>query len=64
LFAAWIVHLIPWGEVPRRELLDWAVLAGGIAAALGGAMRSAGSGARRRWLAVGLATGLVVALWR
>lgn len=64
LVAAWLVHLIPWADIARREYLDWAVLAGGMAAALGGAMRSAGGGARRRWLAVGLATGLVVVLWQ
>lgn len=64
LLAVWLVHLVPWGDVPRREYLDWAILAGGLSAALGGAIRSAGSGARRRWLAVGLATGLVVTLWQ
>jgi PTS system mannose-specific IIC component len=64
LLAAWLVHLMPWQAFAHREYLDWAVLAGGVAAALGGALRSAGGGARRRWLAVGLATGLVVVLWR
>lgn len=64
LAAAWLVHLIPWSAVEHRQLLDWAVLAGGIAAAIGGAIRSAGTGARRRWLAIGVATGLVVVLWR
>lgn len=64
LAAAWLVHLVPWAAIEHRRLLDFAVLAGGLAAALGGAMRSAGTGARRRWLAVGLATGLLVVLWR
>lgn len=64
LLAVWLVHLIPWATIPRPELLDWAVLAGGLAAALGGAVRSAGTGARRRWLAIGLAAGLLVVLWR
>jgi PTS system mannose-specific IIC component len=59
-----VVHLIPWASIHRLEVLDGAVLAGGIAAALGGAFRSAGAGPRRRWLAVGMATGLVVALWQ
>src|SRR5690606_29594400 len=54
---------IPWELVPNLHWLDAAVLAGGLAAALSGAVRSAGQGARRRWLAVGLATGLVVVLW-
>jgi hypothetical protein len=40
------------------------VLAGGIAATFGGAMRSAGAGARRRWLGVGLVVGLLVVLLR
>lgn len=57
-------QLVPWQALTHLELLDGAVLAGGIAAALGGALRSAGHGARRRWLAVGLATGVMVALWR
>ncbi len=64
LAVAWVVHLLPWESITGVAVLDGAVLAGGIAAAVGGAMRSAGSGARRRWLAIGLATGLVVALWR
>ncbi len=64
LVAAWLVHLVPWDHVAHRHLLDWAVLAGGLAAGIGGAARSAGTGARRRWLAVGLATGLLVVLWR
>lgn len=64
LLAVWLVHLVPWASIPRHELLDWAVLAGGLAAAFGGAVRSAGTGARRRWLAIGLATGLLVVLWR
>lgn len=64
LGVAWVVHLIPWQSISGLQVLDGAVLAGGIAAALGGALRSAGSGARRRWLAVGMATGLVVVLWQ
>ena len=38
----------------------------GLAAALGGAVRSAGRGRRRRWLIAGLAAGMVTALavWR
>ena len=64
LTVAWVVSLIPWDAIAGMGVLDSAVLAGGIAAALGGALRSAGAGARRRWLTVGLATGLVVVLWR
>lgn len=64
LVVAWAVHLIPWETITGTAVLDGAVLAGGIAAAVGGAMRSAGAGARRRWLAVGLATGLLVVLWQ
>lgn len=63
LAAAVAVHALPWFSSPRAVLLDFAVLAGGLAAALGGALRSAGAGARRRWLAVGLLTGLVVVTW-
>ena len=59
-----VVTRVPWDEFANARVLSWAVLAGGIAAALGGAVRSAGSGARRRWLAVGLATGTIVVLLR
>jgi len=55
-----LVTLIPWDEYTNARVLSWAVLAGGVAAALGGAVRSAGRGARRHWLAVGLATGIIV----
>lgn len=64
LAVAWVMDQIPWETLAHRELLDYAVLAGGLAAAVGGAVRNAGTGARRRWLAIGLATGLVVVLWR
>lgn len=61
---ALLAPLVPWQAFPRSPVLSWAVLAGGIAAALGGAIRSAGQGRRRRWLAVGLATGIIVVLLR
>ena len=57
--AAVLVALIPWEVFGHARLLSWAVLAGGIAAALAGAIRSAGAGIRRRWLAIGIATGIV-----
>lgn len=59
---ALLINLTPLPELPRARWLTYAVLAGGIAAALGGAIRSAGSGARRRWLAIGLAVGCLVVL--
>src|SRR5690606_24602584 len=62
LAVAWAVHLIDWGLVPRREYLDLAVLAGGLTAGLGGALRIAGKGARRRWVVDGLLSGLMVLL--
>lgn len=61
---AMLVTLVPWDAFANARVLSWAVLAGGIAAALGGAVRRAGRGARRHWLAVGLATGTVVVLLR
>jgi PTS system mannose-specific IIC component len=64
LAVAWAVSLVDWRGVAHRDLLDWAVLAGGLTAGLGGAIRMAGSGARRRWLALGLLSGIVVAAWR
>ncbi len=63
LLVAFLVHLVPWFSDPRAVYLDWAVLAGGAAAALGGALRIAGAGARQRWLVVGLATGILVVAW-
>ena len=53
---------LPWSSFAHARIVSLAVLAGGIAAALGGAIRSAGPGIRRRWLAVGLATGMIVVL--
>ncbi len=64
LAVAWAVSLVPWSTIEHAERLDWAVLAGGLAAAFSSAIRSAGQGARQRWLVVGLATGLLVVLWR
>lgn len=60
--AALLVGLIPWEKFPHAPMLSWAVLAGGLAAAIGGAIRSAGRGGRRHWLAIGLATAIVVVL--
>lgn len=54
--------VFPWSAFPRMELVGAATAAGGLAAAFGGALRSGGQGARRRWLAVGLATGLLLVL--
>lgn len=62
LLAVTLVAHVEWDLFPRAALLNWATLAGGLAAALGGAMRSGGHGARRRWLGVGLGTGLLVVL--
>lgn len=64
LLAAGLIARVPWRDVEHVELLSWAAIAGGLAAALSGSLRSAGAGARRRWLAVGLAVGLVVVLAR
>lgn len=61
---AWFVSRIPWQALPNAMLLNWATAAGGLAAVLGGALRSGGYGARRRWLGVGLATGLLVVLFQ
>lgn len=59
---ALVVVRLPWLELRNARVLSWAVLAGGMAGALGGAVRSAGQGARRRWLAVGLSAGALVAV--
>lgn len=61
---ALLVTVIPWHEFAQARALSWAVLAGGLAAALGGAVRSGGRGARRHWLAVGLGLGIIVVLLR
>lgn len=55
---------VPFGASEHGWFLSAAVVAGGLAAAAAGAMRRGGAGARRRWLGVGLATGLIVVLWR
>ncbi|MGH7522889.1 MAG: PTS sugar transporter subunit IIC [Gemmatimonadales bacterium] len=64
LAVAILAAAFPWEGVDHGQVLSWAVLAGGIAAALGGAIRSAGHGGRRHWLALGVAAGLLVVLWR
>jgi mannose/fructose/N-acetylgalactosamine-specific phosphotransferase system component IIC len=60
--AAIAMSRIHWDGLRHLSLLSWAVLAGGVAAALGGAIRSAGQGARRTWLAVGLVIGVITVL--
>lgn len=64
LAATWLVGRMPFGTSPHAWLPSAGVVAGGLAAATAGAMRRGGAGARRRWLGVGLATGLIVVLWR
>jgi mannose/fructose/N-acetylgalactosamine-specific phosphotransferase system component IIC len=53
-----------WEWLNHGEWLSLALLAGGMAAALAGAFRRAGPGGARRWLGVGLVTGMIVVLWR
>ncbi|MES2307139.1 MAG: PTS sugar transporter subunit IIC [Gemmatimonadota bacterium] len=60
--VALVMARMPWSEFPRASLLNWAAAAGGLSAVLGGALRSGGHGARRRWLGVGLAAGVLVVL--
>ncbi len=64
LLVAAIAMSVTWEKVAGAEWLSWATIAGGLVAAIGGAVRNAGHGARRRWYAVGLATGLTVVLLR
>ena len=62
LLVAAIVASVNWDAIARASLLSWATIAGGLIAAVGGALRSAGAGARRHWYAVGIATGIAVVL--
>lgn len=62
VLAALLMSRIPWSTLPNARLLNWATAAGGLAAVLGGALRSGGHGARRRWLGIGLAAGIFVVL--
>jgi PTS system mannose-specific IIC component len=64
LAAMVAMRTVPFGDSKRAWVLSAAVVAGGLAAATAGAMRRSGAGARRRWLGVGFATGLIVVLWR
>ena len=64
LAVIFLAMAFPWDAFPEMGLVGKATVAGGIAASLGGALRSGGAGARRRWLAVGLATGLLLVLGR
>jgi mannose/fructose/N-acetylgalactosamine-specific phosphotransferase system component IIC len=58
--AAVLAGAVPWLGIRHAGLLSAAAIAGGLAAAMGGAVRRSGTGPRRRWLAVGLACGLLV----
>ncbi len=62
LAAAWVADR--WLLLDRRTAvaLTLVVLGAGLAAALGGALRSAGWSPRRRWLAAGLVLGLALAV--
>lgn len=64
LGAMVVLQRVPLGQSDRGWLLSAAVVAGGLAAAAAGAMRRSGAGARRRWLGVGFATGLIVVFWQ
>jgi mannose/fructose/N-acetylgalactosamine-specific phosphotransferase system component IIC len=59
--VALVVATVPWETRTHAAWLSYAAVAGGLAAAFGGAVRSAGMGSRRHWLAAGLVTGLAVA---
>ena len=47
---------------PRFALVSAVAVGAGLAAALGGALRGAGHGARLRWLAVGAGIGVLLAV--
>ncbi len=58
--VALAVATVPWTAIRHTELISAAAVAGGLAAAFGGAVRRGGTGSRRRWFVVGLACGLLV----
>lgn len=64
LAAAWVADR--WLVLDRRTAiaLTLALVGAGLAAALGGALRSAGRSRRRRWLAAGLVLGFALAVLR
>jgi mannose/fructose/N-acetylgalactosamine-specific phosphotransferase system component IIC len=63
--AGMLIALTPaWASLPNAHYLSWAAVAGGIAAATGGAIRSAGRGIRRYLLAGGLVAGSIAMLLR
>lgn len=64
LVAAHLLGELSWTWTSRGEWLSLAVLAGGLAAGSAGALRRAGPGGNRRWIAVGVATGLIVVFSR
>ena len=63
LFAA-AIAFVPLAGLAHGVWISWAAIAGGICAAFGGALRSAGVGARRHWLFAGLVAGLLLVLVR
>ena len=65
LAVALALLLRPWLPDGERYAMVTAVAVGsGVAAALGGAIRSAGRGARLRWLAAGAGLGLLLGVLR
>ena len=64
LAAAWVADR--WLVLDRRTAiaLTLVLVGAGLAAALGGALRSAGRSRRRRWLAAGLVLGFALAVLR
>ncbi len=60
--AVLVIVRIPWRDLHHLELLSYAAVSGGLVSVLSGAVRSSGYGARRRWLAVGIALGLFAVL--
>ncbi len=64
LAGAWAAER--WLTLDRRTAvaLTLVVIGAALAAAVGGALRSAGRGRRRTWLAAGLAVGAAVAVFR
>ncbi len=64
LVAAFAATAVPWSAVRHAGWISAGAVAGGLAAAFGGAIRRSGTGARRRWFVVGIACGVLIVVLR
>jgi mannose/fructose/N-acetylgalactosamine-specific phosphotransferase system component IIC len=63
LALAWLIGAYAWPDHRTAVALTLVAIGSALAAVVGGALRSAGWGARLRWFAAGAAAGVGLAVW-